>query len=336
MRAHRALYAFAPFGTAFAALLPESRHPGKLASAALRKAGIDLEQDRSRFEYDVMLSLWRSMLLLRHGLEAPVPEVEKLLSKEVHGTGLARVEAILEEEPGTILAIPHYGAFIPLLMKMSQVCKGKKKFNVIFNDPKVTPSNAQYGELFARLGVDGSVLYPDRRGTISALKALKRGECLAILPDVYFGSATTMAVPFFNRLLRVMPGTAFLATRTATKIIPLYATPNRTMGFEVHIGSIIDPADHACDDDDQSQFSIIRALSSELERQFRSCPAPWNYWASLRERSTRLPQPDLSSPASVLAAIESRVAESPTLLRKVPNLGDDLAAVKLSIPHRSA
>ena len=323
----RLAYAAVPAGVAMARLLPEARHPGKKASRTLRELGIDFGIGRRKFESDVLLSLLRSMLLLRCGFQAPVEEVEKILRTRVRIDAGSYLQDMLSQSGGLILATPHYGAFIPLLMKLSQLCNGRKKLNVIFNDPKVTPSNAQYGELFTRLGCDGSVLYPDRKGTVAALKALKRGECLAILPDVYFESSTTMAVPFLGRLLRAMPGTAFFATRTNSTVVPLYATPGASLGFDVVMGKPIDPSHYADEDEEQSQFQLMSALVSEMERQFREDPAHWNYWASLRERSSRLLDRELVTSEDFVAALRDKLLSSPTLLRRIPHLGDGFAAI---------
>ena len=327
MMLRRLAYAAVPVGVAMARFFPESMHPGKKAGRTLRELGIDFGIGRHRFESNVLLSLWRSMLLLRWGFQAPVEDVENILHTRVRLNAGLGLEDMLSQSGGIILATPHYGAFIPLLMKLSQLCKGRKKFNVIFNDPKVTPSNAQYGELFTRLGCDGSVLYPDRRGTVAALKALKRGECVAILPDVYFESSTTMAVPFLGRLLRVMPGTAFFATRTNSPVVPLYATPGASLGFDVAMGRPIDPSGYADEDEEQSQFRFMTALVSEMERQFRANPVHWNYWASLRERSSRLLDRELVTTGDFIAALQDKLRSSPTLLRRIPLLGDGLAAI---------
>lgn len=320
-------YAATPIGAALAGLLPTSRHPGKKASRTLHELGINVGRKRRKFEADVLLSFWRSMLLLRCGFEAPVEEVDYLLRTRVHGNGIERLEKLLSRTDGLILTTPHYGAFIPLLMKLSQICHGRKKLNVIFNDPKVTPSNAKYGDLFTRLGCDGAVLYPDRRGTVAALKALKRGECVAILPDVYFDSPTTMAVPFVGRLLRVMPGTAFFATRTNSLVVPLYGVPSASMGFEIIMSEPIKPDQRKGEDDQQAQYRLMTTLVAELERQFREHPAHWNYWSSLRERSSKLPRGTLATSEALIAAVRSKLMASPTLLRRIPQFGDQFTAM---------
>ena len=317
-----------PAWVALAALLPPSLHPGKRASRMMQELGIAPGTSWRRFEFRLFLSLWRSLLLLDHGFTSPVPRLHRFLRTRVTERGTRSLDEIADMSGGVILAAPHYGAFIPACLRVIQSMHGRKRFNVIFNDPKVTPSNAPYGELFARLGCDVTVLYPDRRGTMAALKALKRGECLAILPDVYFESETTIAVPFFGRLLRVMAGTAFFASRTGAPIVPIYGIPNASMGMELLVGQAIESTAHTVEDEAQTLFNITAAMMGEMERQFVAAPEHWNYWDSLRHRSTRLPSSPANSHAEHLRVLSEKLADAPVLFREIPQLAQRRDALR--------
>lgn len=321
-------YRTLPVWVALAALLPPSMHPGKRASRVMRELGIAPGLRWRRFEFRLFLSLWRSLLLLEHGFKSSVARLHRFLRTRVIEHGTRSLEEIAAMSGGVILAAPHYGAFIPACLRVIQAMHGHKRFNVIFNDPKVTPSNAPYGELFARLGCDVTVLYPDRRGTMAALKALKRGECLAILPDVYFESETTIAVPFFGRLLRVMAGTAFFASRTGAPIVPIYGIPSTSMGMELRVGQPIDPAAHTVEDEAQTLFNITAAMMGEMEDQFIEAPEHWNYWDSLRHRSTRLLSARAPSHVDHLSLLSDKLADAPVLFREIPQLAEHWDALR--------
>lgn len=326
-------YLTLPVWVALAAVLPPSMHPGKRASTMLRELGISPGVGWRRFEFRVFLSLWRSLLLLGYGFKSSVPRLHRFLRSRVVERGEISLDEIADMPGGVILAAPHYGAFIPVCLRVIQLMHGRKRFNVIFNDPKVTPSNAPYGELFARLGCDVTVLYPDRRGTIAALKALKRGECLAILPDVYFESDTTIAVPFFGRLLRVMAGTAFFASRTGAPIVPVYGVPRRSMGMELLIGQPINSSAHEAEDEAQTLFNITAAMMAEMERQFVVAPEHWNYWETLRHRSTRLaaaPAP-ADEHAEHWHMLSDKLADAPVLFREIPQLAQHWDALRRGV-----
>ena len=60
---------------------------------------------------------------------------------------------------GVTLATPHYGAFITACLFAIRKLHRRKRFNVIFNDPAVTPSD------------EVTVLYPDRRAVFWPIAA---------------------------------------------------------------------------------------------------------------------------------------------------------------------
>ncbi|MBK8284057.1 MAG: lysophospholipid acyltransferase family protein [Ahniella sp.] len=266
----------------------------------------------------IFASLWRSHLLLRENFEVSLKDLEAFLDGHIKELGATDMDRIAAMPGGVILATPHYGAFITTCLFLIRRLHGRKRFNVIFNDPAITPSNAVYEPLFRRLGCDVNVLYPDRRGTLSALKALKRGECLAILPDVYLANDATIAVPFFGRLLRVMAGTAFFASRTGATILPLYGIPKPDMHVDLkfdeplHIDSLVDA------DDKQTLFNVTAALAERMEQQLRAEPEHWNYWETMDERSTALGV--FRTREELLALADRRIRSVPSLARDLPGL----------------
>lgn len=142
---------------------------------------------------------------------------------------------------------------------------------------------------FRSLANDVAFHYPDRKGTIASIKCLRRGEILAIMPDVYFKSDSIISVPFFGRLLRAMPGMGFFSIKSGAPIIPLYPRPARKMGFEVNIGRIIDPEEFSAAssfDEDDAIFNLTSRYFEQMESVFAESPYHWNYWDSFFQRST--------------------------------------------------
>ena len=314
----RRLYDLLPALTRLGRWLPASMHPGVRATRVLADLGIDLGVDRATLSDRIFASYWRSHLLLQHGFDAPLPEIEGYLDCDVQESGVVDIGRIAAMSGGVILATPHYGAFITGCLFAIRKLHGRKRFNVIFNDPAVTPSNEVYEPLFRRLGCDVTVLYPDRRGTLSALKALKRGECLAILPDVYLANDATIAVPFFGRLLRVMAGTAFFASRTGAPIFPAYSIPGPGMKIDLLFDQPLVIEDFVDPDDKQTLFNVTAALAERMERQFRAAPEHWHYWATLDERSTALGV--FRSREELLFLADRRIRSIPSLARDLPGL----------------
>lgn len=313
---HAALYGAIPLIGRLGRTLPASMHPGVRAVRVLDALRIDFGLPPKILSGRIFASAWRSHLLMQHCASLPVPDLEEFLDQNFDEHGSTSMEQIATTPGGIILATPHYGAFITACLFAIRRLHGRKRFNVIFNDPAVTPSNAVYEPLFRRLGCDVTVFYPDRRGTLSALKALRRGECLAILPDVYLSNDATIAVPFFGRLLRVMAGTAFFATRSGAPIQLLYGTPKPRMAVEIFFDEPLITNGLEDPDEKQALFNITAALVRRMEAQFRRAPEHWNYWESLDERSTAL---GVFSTCDELRAIaDERIRSMPTLVRDVP------------------
>lgn len=314
----RLLYSLLPALTRLGRWLPASMHPGVRATRALADLGIDMGVDSDTLSHRIFASYWRSHLLLRHSFETPLPKIEEYLDCNVQESGAVDMDHIAAMHGGVILATPHYGAFITACLFAIRKLHGRKRFNVIFNDPAITPSNKVYEPLFRRLGCDVTVLYPDRRGTLSALKALKRGECLAILPDVYLANDATIAVPFFGRLLRVMAGTAFFASRTGAPIFPVYGIPGSGMKIDLLFDQPLVIEGLVDSDDKQTLFNITAALAERMERQLRAAPEHWHYWETLGERSTALGV--FRSREELLALADRRIRSTPSLARDLPGL----------------
>lgn len=328
----RLLYDLVPVLTRLGRWLPASMHPGVRATRALSDLGIDLGIDSATLSHCIFASYWRSNLLLRHSFDAPLPEIEGYLDRDVRESGVVDIDHIAAVPGGVILATPHYGAFVTACLFAIRKLHGRKRFNVIFNDPAITPSNEVYEPLFRRLGCDVTVLYPDRRGTLSALKALRRGECLAILPDVYLANDATIAVPFFGRLLRVMAGTAFFASRTGAPVFPVYSIPGPGMKIDLRFDHPLVIEGLLDSDDKQTLFNITAALAERMEQQLRAAPEHWHYWETLGERSTALGV--FRSREELLALADRRIRSTSSLARDLPGLLQSWTRLRPPPPER--
>lgn len=189
----------------------------------------------------IIASLWRSNVLLKYAHSVPKRELWAFFEKNVETPAAGIFETVSEME-GAIIATPHYGPFLPLCLDLIRRFDGRRRLNIMFNDPAKTPSNRAHAELFRSLARNVGFYYPDRKGTIAALKGLKRGEVLALMPDVYFQSESLMALPFFGRLLGVMPGTSFFSVKSGSPIVPVYPYPSDTFGMRVVIDDPVCPA----------------------------------------------------------------------------------------------
>ncbi|WP_166210608.1 lysophospholipid acyltransferase family protein [Cognatiluteimonas telluris] len=254
-----------------------------LAAGVIHALGIG-GRSRPAIAREVFMSLWRSHLILQYINGASKESIWSFLDANVHVTGPDLRE--LEKRPqGAIIATPHYGAFLPLCVYLIQLFDQGRKLHVMFNDPAKTPSNRGHEDLFRRVGHNAEFHYPDRRGIIAVIKALKRGEILAIMPDVYFQSETLLSVPFFDRLLRMMPGTAYFACKAGVPIVPIYSCPRRDFGFDLEVQPHLQPGGED-EDEDLAVYRLSCDYAANMERRFTRDPFHWIYWDNLMSRST--------------------------------------------------
>jgi len=84
----------------------------------------------------------------------------------------------------------------------------------------------------------GNTVIPKRRAVRESLRALARGECVAILIDQDAG-ADGVFVPFFGRLAATTPTLAVLALRTEAPVLLMFTRVEADGTISVHIGSVV-------------------------------------------------------------------------------------------------
>lgn len=301
----------------------------RAGARAIHALPIRGDESLHRTTTGIIRSLWRSNILLKHAHSVAKPELWRFLEGCVATRGADIVEATAAY-PCAIIATPHFGPFLPLCLDLIRRFEGKRRLNIMFNDPALTPSNRAHEDLFRSLAGDSAGFhYPDRKGTIAALKCLKRGEVLALMPDVYFQSESIMAVPFFGRLLRAMPGTSFFAIKAGAPIFPVYPYPGERFGMEVVAGEPIlaEPSGQR-DDEDGAMFRLTSRYFQDMQRVLSEAPHHWNYWDTFLQRSTLLGLPGNGTNATapqMVAELERLARALATRFGQHPELEADFA-----------
>ena len=163
---------------------------------------------------------------------------------------------------------------------------------------------------------------------VRALEVLKRGGCVATMPDVFDDVSDTMVVPFFGRWLRVAGGAAYLAQRSRALIIPGYVTTRRGLLVRLEAAAPIDAAAAASGDERQDAFALTCRMFAEFERRIARAPEHWLYWDRLPRLSTPMELPRRTGSPDYATALANRCRAMPGLLRRVPELGSVLEGVR--------
>lgn len=115
-----------------------------------------------------------------------------LESKIVAVEGLDLFQAAMKDKRGTILVLPHQGNWEVIGLWVSS----RKKMTSLYKPPSVSELNAW---MKSSREQSGATLVPtDGRGVAALLKALKRGETTAILPDHLPTESGGIMAPFMG------------------------------------------------------------------------------------------------------------------------------------------
>jgi lauroyl/myristoyl acyltransferase len=290
-------------------------HQGWRACRAL--SGLRDAPSGPYFARALLASRWRCALLLRYALQLTRPQLRTFLDDRVSYEGAAYAQHVFSGSRPVILAAPHFGAapigFVAAVHRMS----GRRTLNLFHDTRHLAP---QIALLFDRGGVDTTTLLDGLPGVLAASRALARNEILVMMPDAFDDITQTLALPFFGRMLRVAPGTAFFALRASAWVVPVFAAPTRQLGVHVTIGRPIDPLRFAGLDEPQAIFLLSRALFTSFEREIRRAPEHWYNWESFPSVSTSVDPPGRLDDDAPLRLLRDKCEASPHLLQDVPEL----------------
>lgn len=312
----RLLYrAIDPAAELAARALPPQRNPGKRAYRVVAELG--LAPGRHAFARGVIASFMQALVLQRYLAAVDEAALQKFIHEQVVFEGPMAPPRLFEEPRPLIFATPHYGATLAALPVSLELLRGRRVLS-IFHDKLL--NGAFLRQHFLRAGLEQANQLSGLSGVRNALRALERGECVAILPDAFEDIAQTVVVPFFDRLLRVACGTAFLALRSGAFIVPVFAMPRRSFGLRVLLGEPIDPRRIDRADEAQALFVLSRLLFARIEEQLRFAPEHWRNWEVLPQVSTALGARFGASESQLLLALEARLRALPPPLQNIPEL----------------
>jgi hypothetical protein len=162
-------------------------------------------------------------------------------------TDYAPAASLLESRSGVLVAIPHHAHYILTMTALAAHVGRHRPVKVFYASPAKNAGNLVFDRLHAVLFSDPSsgvdVIHDNRQGLARAIKGLDNGDVVFIMPDAYRDVAATMMLPFCGRLTSVMLGTAALARKTGSWILPVVSrSVGRGLAFGAHFASAIHPA----------------------------------------------------------------------------------------------
>lgn len=229
---------------------------GKLARRTLIETGMGLIETAPVWNWH------------RPQLEAVVQEMD----------GFEAIEAAIEEGRGAILLAPHIGNW----ELGGLATAARTPTTVMYRPPREPALESLLNDVRSRFGSD--MAPANLRGVRQALRALKRGELVAILPDQAPRAGEGVLAPFFDHPALTMTLIRTLVRRTGAPAFTGWAErlPDAA-GFRIHYAPVVEPID--ADDPEEA----AAALNREVERVVREKPEQyqWTYRRFRRQASGR-------------------------------------------------
>ncbi len=310
------------FDTRFALLekaldLPLTDHEVRM----VRQAGSDVRLGAYYHWYLQKLVVARSIKGLKR-------ERALALIKSIDHTDYSEFQQVIDSPTGVLIAIPHHAHYILSMTALAVHLGAYRKVKVFYGQPSTHKGNEIFDHLHRVLYADNDsaveVIHDNRHGLAKAIKGLKNGEIVFMMPDAFQDEDLTMMVRFCGRLMGTMLGTAVLARKTGSWILPVVSRAHGIgLGFKTWAGKRID---HPLGSDSKLRPGQIKVadygVTSRMFGQFEEQMAGELYlWQHVRHHMASGGQAELAVIGEIPALFDA-LAKSPAL--KGPSLTIDL------------
>lgn len=229
-------------------------------------------------------------LVVRNRLQQSSSKSIQQMIARMDGTNYTPLDAWADEPGGLVIATPHHGHYILSIIALIERLRGKREVFVFYGAPQTHSGNELFDQLHVHLFSACPwvhIIHDTRSGLADALKALKNGAVVVIMPDVYKNEHDTLLIPFCDRQLNILLGTAALARKTQSVILPMVSQPARwSLGFKSVFGDAIDlcagypPSPQRTAGNEvtvHQDYCIILRIFCQLEEKMRASILCWQY-----------------------------------------------------------
>jgi lauroyl/myristoyl acyltransferase len=172
------------------------------------------------------------------GLKSATRERVLAMSKAADKTDYTQLDRLFQEPGGLVLAIPHFGNYILAIVSLFARYGRDRDIGVFYAPPEANNGNAVFDFIYTlcfKNDPESStrVLHANRTGLAEAMKLLRSGGVLLMLPDVCLNPEDAYLVPFLGRTFDAMLGSASFARRTNSRLVPAMAIQTGNLAFEI-------------------------------------------------------------------------------------------------------
>jgi KDO2-lipid IV(A) lauroyltransferase len=213
----------------------------------------------------------------------PGAQLRDFCMKRVEIGGTEHLRAACESPEPVVLFTPHYGSFAIGTMRAAMDIAPHKQFSLFYDSPEKNPTTHIYKGMVERLDVGTRVLYNDRTAILAGTRALRKGDVLGIMPDVYEFNPGLMYVPFFGGLTVAMGGTAFFALKAKARLLPAYCVRSGRGRFLLRYDAPIELSSTGNLGEDIYHTTV--RIFANMQAQFTAAPEHWVYWDKFSDRT---------------------------------------------------
>jgi KDO2-lipid IV(A) lauroyltransferase len=208
---------------------------------------------------------------------------------EIATVGREHFDAAAASPRPIVLFTPHFGNYALAAVWLALELEGRKQVLYFYDPPERNPFATRLRGLLEKVGAGAEGIHNDRGAVLKALKGLRRGALLTMMPDIYHFERATTFVPMFGRFAYMMPGTAFFALKADAVLLPLHCHYDPSGATEFRFDAPLEPA--RTGDADEDIYRTSAAIAATMETHIRENPGLWAYCESLPARFAGLTRP---------------------------------------------
>jgi len=188
----------------------------------------------------------------------------------------------LPNDRGVVIALPHHGHYILAAVRLMEHIRHLRNVHILYGDPRDHAGNDLFDDLYRRLfdraGCRAGIIHSNGRGIAKALRALKNGEAIIMMPDVHRHREETYCIPFLGRPLDIMLGTAAMARKTGSCILPVVSVVDAALQATTVFGDTVEPTlRRAAPSSDVSDYWTTLDIFQFFERAMGPQIIYWQY-----------------------------------------------------------
>lgn len=188
---------------------------------------------------------------------------------------------------GGVVAIPHFAEFVPAIISVALSAPPGRRVAIFYESPDTVASNAVFNRIAERaipqLERDVVICHNNASGLASALKVVRSGGTLIIMPDVVKDASLGTAIPFLSRTFVAMTGIGSIVRKTAVPLIPIIPrTPldaSLSIGTAITVDTLADATGGNAEQfPDYIDYCIMRKMFESMDAIIGCRQAFWTYW----------------------------------------------------------